>query len=267
VSVDIYADGVLLTTVQAATFRQDLLNAGIGDGNHGFSIPTPNSVINGQAHSITVKYAGTQTNLNATPKTVSCLSPGVPTPQYNGYHDTGNCTAISGWAWDSNQPTAPVSVDIYSDGVLLTTVQAATFRQDLLNAGIGNGNHGFSITTPGAAINGQAHSITVKYAGTQMNLNTTPKTLSCISPGVPTPQYEGYHDGVSCDAINGWAWDANQPTAPVSVDIYSDGVLVATVPANQFRADLLAAGKGNGVHGCWRATKIDHLNEVLRVQN
>ena len=87
-----------------------------------------------------------------------------------------------------------------------------------------------------------------------MNLNTTPKTLSCISPGVPTPQYEGYHDEASCSAINGWAWDANQPTAAVSVDIYSDGVLVATVPANQFRADLLAAGKGNGVHAFSLAT-------------
>ena len=254
VSVDIYVDGTLAGTVQAATFRQDLLNAGIGNGSHGFSIATPGAAINGQAHTITVKYAGTQTNLNNTPKAVSCIAPGVPTPQYSGYHDVGNCSVIAGWAWDANQPTTPVSVDIYVDGALVSTTQAATFRQDLLNAGIGDGNHGFSIATPGAAINGQAHTVTVKYAGTQTNLNNTPKAVSCIAPGVPTPQYEGYHDGASCTAINGWAWDSNQPAGPVSVDIYSDGVLVATTPANQFRADLLAAGKGNGVHAFSLAT-------------
>ena len=254
VSVDIYSDGVLVATVQAGSFRQDLLNAGIGNGSHGFSIATPGAAINGQAHTITVKYAGTQTNLNNTPKAVSCIAPGVPTPQYSGYHDVGNCSAIAGWAWDANQPTTPVSVDIYVDGTLVSTTQAATFRQDLLNAGIGDGNHSFSIPTPAAAINGQPHTVTVKYAGTQTNLNNTPKAVSCIAPGVPTPQYEGYHDGASCTAINGWAWDSNQPNDPVSVDIYSDGVLVATTPANQLRADLLAAGKGNGVHAFSLAT-------------
>jgi hypothetical protein len=64
---------------------------------------------------------------------------GVALADLNGYHDVGNCSVVAGWAWDNNQPTAPVSVDIYADGVLLTTVQAASFRQDLLNAGIGNG--------------------------------------------------------------------------------------------------------------------------------
>jgi RHS repeat-associated protein len=248
ISVDIYDGNTLITTVSASAFRQDLLNAGIGDGNHGFSIALPGSLINGQAHTVTIKYAGTQTNLNNTPKTVSCISPGVPTPAYTGYHDVGNCSALAGWAWDANQPTTPISVDIYDGNTLIATVPAGTFRQDLLNAGIGDGNHGFSIALPGSLINGQPHTVTIKFAGTQTNLNNTPKTVSCISPGVPTPAYNGYHDSATCTAIAGWAWDANQPNAPISIDIYSDNTLVATVNANQFRQDLLDAGIGNGVH-------------------
>lgn len=33
--------------------------------------------------------------------------------QQSGNHDVGSCSVIAGWAWDSNQPTSPVSVDIY----------------------------------------------------------------------------------------------------------------------------------------------------------
>ncbi len=45
--------------------------------------------------------------------------------QYNGNHDVGSCTTIAGWAWDSNQPTAPVSVDIYDGNTKLATVEAS----------------------------------------------------------------------------------------------------------------------------------------------
>src|SRR5450759_2990849 len=99
--------------------------------------------------------------------------------QSNGYHDVADCTRISGWAWDASQPTTPISVDIYDGSTLIATALAGNFRQDLLDAGIGDGNHGFEITTPGSVIDGTTHTITVKYAGTQSNLNTTPKTLSC----------------------------------------------------------------------------------------
>ena len=98
--------------------------------------------------------------------------------QTNGYHDVGDCSTIAGWAWDASQPTTPISVDIYSDTTLIATVAASAFRQDLQNAGIGDGNHGFQINTPAAVIDGQPHTLTVKYGGTQQNLNTTPKTLS-----------------------------------------------------------------------------------------
>ncbi|MCE9556158.1 MAG: hypothetical protein K8T91_22645, partial [Planctomycetes bacterium] len=101
--------------------------------------------------------------------------------QTNGYHDVGDCSTIAGWAWDASQPTTPISVDIYSGNTLIATVAASAFRQDLQNAGIGDGNHGFQIVTPAAVIDGQPHTLTVKYGGTQQNLNTTPKTVSCIA--------------------------------------------------------------------------------------
>ena len=173
----------------------------------------------------------------------------TPAPALNGRHDTANCTAISGWVWDAFQPNTPISVDIYSDGVLLTTVLAGNFRQDLLNIGIGNGNHGFSFTTPAAVINGAPHAITVKFSGTQTFIPNTGQTLNCIAPGVPTPPYGGWLEQTTCTVISGWAWNPQQPNSPINVDFYSDGVFLISVPANQFRQDLVNAGIGNGVHG------------------
>jgi len=56
----------------AGTFRQDLVNAGKGNGYHGFSYATPSSLKDGNAHSISVKYAGASTNLSGSPKTLTC---------------------------------------------------------------------------------------------------------------------------------------------------------------------------------------------------
>ena len=60
---------------------------------------------------------------------------------------------MSGWAWNPQEPNTPINVDVYSDGVLLNSVPANQFRQDLRNAGIGNGVHGFSFATPNSLKN------------------------------------------------------------------------------------------------------------------
>jgi len=61
---------------------------------------------------------------------------------------------IGGWAFDSTQPNTAISVDVYDNGVLLTSPLANLFRQDLLNAGVGNGYHAYSIATPGSLKDG-----------------------------------------------------------------------------------------------------------------
>ena len=243
INVDIYDGSTLIATVAANQFRQDLANAGIGNGIHGFSLATPASLKNGQAHSIVVKISGTSSALSGSPKSVNC---GGATPLYQGYHDGADCQTIGGWAWDANQPNSPINVDIYDGTTLIATVAANVFRQDLLNAGLGNGAHGFSFATPASLKNGQPHTIRVKFAGTSTDLATTGKAINC---GGTTPLYQGYHDAAGCQSIGGWAWDKNQPNTSINVDIYDGSTLIATVPANVFRQDLLNAGIGNGAHG------------------
>jgi len=59
------------------------------------------------------------------------------------------------------------------------------FRQDLLNAGIGNGYHGFEYNIPAAWKDGQPHAIQVKLANTQTAIGWTPRWITCGGSHAP----------------------------------------------------------------------------------
>jgi len=235
ITVDLYDGSTKIATALAAAYRGDLKASGMGNGNHGFFYPTPASLKTGTAHTVSVMVGGTSTLLGT--RNVTCAA-----PAFGGYFDAADCTWIAGWAWDANQPNSPINVDIYDGATLIATVLAKTFRQDLMNAGVGNGNHSFFYPVPPGLKTGSSHTLTIKIGGTATALGT--KTLSC-----PAPSFGGYFDYADCNQLAGWAWDANQPNAPINVDLYDGTTLLATVPANSFRQDLKNAGIGNGNHG------------------
>lgn len=117
--------------------------------------------------------------------------PGAPLPPlfggeasscaFGGAHELANCSSIAGWAWDPKFPNSPISVDIFDGSTLLATVPANLYRQDLFNAGKGDGRHGFSWPVPASLKNGASHSISVKFAGTQTNLPGSPRTITCAT--------------------------------------------------------------------------------------
>jgi hypothetical protein len=58
----------------------------------------------------------------------------------------------------------------------------------------------------------------------------------------------GTLDTADGENIYGWAWDPKHPDTSIAVDIYDDESLLTSVPADEFRPDLRAAGIGNGRH-------------------
>jgi hypothetical protein len=61
--------------------------------------------------------------------------------------------------------------------------------------------------------------------------------------------FQGTLESASCTEARGWAWDPMFPNTPTSVEVLVDGVYKQTIPANVFRQDLAAAGRGDGRHG------------------
>ena len=68
IKVEIYDGATLLATVTAEVFRADLKSAGKGDGKHSFNYVLPLTLRDGQSHTISVKYAGTASELPGSPK-------------------------------------------------------------------------------------------------------------------------------------------------------------------------------------------------------
>jgi hypothetical protein len=184
VNVDIYDGDTLLATVAADQFRQDLATAGKGDGRHGFVYTVPTSLKDGRPHAIRLTISGTQVDLEEgahlpnTSKSITCLRH-EGAPKWEGFHDVADCNAIAGWAWDGSQPNTSIDVDIYDNDVLLGRVAADQFRQDLADAGKGNGAHAFSYTPPAGVKDGRPHTIVVKTSEGHVHLTDTPKLVQC----------------------------------------------------------------------------------------
>jgi SAM-dependent methyltransferase len=73
---------------------------------------------------------------------------------------------------------------------------------------------------------------------------------------------EGNFDSVDSEHAWGWAWDRNQPDTSVSVDLVVDGVVVRTVIADAFGADLKLAGIGSGSYR-WSFSVAEFLSDGL----
>ncbi|HEX8197364.1 MAG TPA: IPT/TIG domain-containing protein, partial [Pyrinomonadaceae bacterium] len=78
INVSIYDGNTLITTVLANQSRPDVGNYVGGNGLHGYSIPTPAGLKDGQPHSISVKFEQSSTQLINSPKTINCGSAPAP---------------------------------------------------------------------------------------------------------------------------------------------------------------------------------------------
>jgi hypothetical protein len=184
VKVDIFDGATKLDTVLADAYREDLVAGRIGNGKHGFVYPTPAGLKDGKPHTIRVTISGTDKEV-ASPKTLTLTPDGAgggvgsppPDETIQSSLDGVNAEGISGWAWDRKRPDSPVKLDIFDGDTKLATLPAEQFRQDLAEAKIGDGKHGFSYPTPAGLKDGKPHTIRVKVAGTGMEIGGSPMTL------------------------------------------------------------------------------------------
>jgi hypothetical protein len=187
VDVEIYDGDGLLATIPADEFRQNCFELHMGDGRKGFSYPIPTRLKDWRPHTVRVKIAGTNIELSGSPRTVilSGNQAAAGNATAGGVLDGTDGENIGGWAWDPSQPNSPIDVDIYEgDGALtlLATVPASQFRQDLLDAKIGDGRHGFSYPLPPRLKDGKPHTIRVVASQGKVELDGSPRVITSGGP-------------------------------------------------------------------------------------
>ena len=148
---------------------------------------------------------------------------------YTGNLEHVGCDTISGWAWYSNSPNGPWPVDIYSDSVYVTTVQANMYRADLPSEGYGNGDHGFSFATPPALKDGQNHTITADLAWTGVYLNVTAPTNVLNCPAGSTGYQYYYSDTLSSINTNNWYYNGTLSPGASGITTAGAGSLISKV--------------------------------------
>ena len=165
-----------------------------GDGTTGTGQSVNRSYGNGTTFRVhlVVTDSGGQTDV--------AWSTANPQPVYEGYVEQANCRAISGWAWDQYQPNTAINVNIRRDGTSVSTVAANGFRQDLVNAGKGNGYHAFGYTPNSGWKDGSWHTPDVRFgtSTTSLTFLMSPKTIICnasIFTNTSAPTENGYTGG------------------------------------------------------------------------
>ncbi len=172
-----------------------------------------------------------------------------------GYLDIVNTTTINGWAYQSDIPNTPLSVHIYitnnSTGAqTVYEVLANHYRGDLEAAGYGNGCHGFSYNIRWLTFVPGTYTVTAYAIGVNTGIN--PQLINIHSYTVRSPQYN--IERITSSYIEGWIWKPDAPNDALGVHVYvykGNGDLygIYVGPANHYRADLEAAGYGNGCYG------------------
>lgn len=93
-----------------------------------------------------------------------------------GYVDRCEGNFISGWAWDNSQPKTRLELEIMLDGKHLARVVARQYREDLKQAGIGDGAYAFEYT-PHSELDVRSHKISVVVAGTHVRLARSQRAI------------------------------------------------------------------------------------------
>jgi hypothetical protein len=152
--------------------------------------------------------------------------------------DTG--WVLTGWAADMDDLGRRLKVRILHDRETLKSTVADIYREDLREAGVGGGRHGFQTNIPINIMTGfKEIDISLAVEDPEMTVIVT-RTFVVDSP---TGRLEGL---VGMVAV-GWAFDPSNPSAPVSLDMVVDGVLAGRIDADQYREDLATSGWGS--HG------------------
>lgn len=171
------SSGRCIETV-ANIFREDLQKAGYGHGRHGFLIDISGwSVEDGE---IEVVISGVNQRINSSRFNVDgfiARGRGVATvrdsaTRWAGHIDSADRASIVGWAADLHQKERLLEVEVVSGSGKRIRTLASSYREDLLDAGYGNGCHGFLVEI--SAFGETDYPIDVFICGSKYKINPNP---------------------------------------------------------------------------------------------
>jgi GT2 family glycosyltransferase len=166
--VQVIVDDQWVATGKAIDFRADLVEAGIGKGEHGFRIALPTSFIDGKTHRVKVQAGDSGQTLDPGELTFKLA------PEVFGVVEKLDGAFVQGWLQDLLRPGTPHDVELLVDGKLSGTGRAEH---------AGEGGLRFSLRLPVDAMDGRPHHIVVRTLKPQRVIGE----LAAITRSMQTP--------------------------------------------------------------------------------
>ena len=154
---------------------------------------------------------------------------------------------VFGWCWSPDEPRARRPLLLLIDGVPAAATVADVLRDDLLEAGIGDGGHGFVADiprerrAPGPAMIGLRDEATGRLIAELPALWAEQAAPAPLAGNIDLITADGY--------VSGWCWEPGEPERRILLDVMIDDTLAGTVRAEEPRPDLQQAELGDGRYG------------------
>jgi GT2 family glycosyltransferase/glycosyltransferase involved in cell wall biosynthesis len=100
------------------------------------------------------------------------------TSEIGGFLESCDGKFINGWLYDKRNPNKPLDFILLTKGQPIYSGIAELFRADLVEANIGDGNHGFRISIPEVLLDGTDHEIELRDTLTGTKITGSPLVVS-----------------------------------------------------------------------------------------
>lgn len=263
VGVRVVVDGLDVAGGIADVDNPSLVDAGMGDGRHGFRIRMPARVAIAGEHALRIEAGGSRLPPDSGFEVISRKpSSSWADVRFSledpviGRVERVRDGVLTGWAGKSDDPVWRAGIHVIVDGAEVAAGRADLDRPELAAGGLGDGRHGFEFALPEELAARTMHSLRVETTG---GIRIAPSAGFVTVTGEDGGRWEGveFHpDGAvlgrveqaSNGIVSGWAYRSGAPSWRVWVRVVLDGVDACSGVAELDRAEL-AAALGDGRHG------------------
>ena len=273
--IQMLAGETILRSLNSDLFREDLRNAGHGDGRHGFEIPMDYALlkeIEDAGGVVSFVVEGREEPAFATfdfrdeiakeEQTQTLYKASLPPPKFKGSVDGVKANTFRGWIMSTDNPQSSVEIELHAGSDLITTITADQHRDDLVNAGVDSTDHGFSleldyallkeIEAGGGIVNlivGDDEKETFAEFDFSDEIAKEARSNALYKASLPPPKFKGSVDGVIANTFRGWVMSTETPEMSVEVELRAGANVIAAFTADQHRDDLVSAGLDSTNHG------------------
>ena len=139
--IEVRAGETVLWSTEACIYREDLEQAGFGHGRFAFSITPMSEPVKEAISSVDIYIDGFKVQ-----EAIPFEMEPVTIDDYRVQLDYIDIEQVKGWAFKNEQVSYRSQIELRTGDVVLASGFADEYRPDLLDAGIGDGAYGFSLT-------------------------------------------------------------------------------------------------------------------------